>query len=152
MDRYDIEMKLQEGINVQLKTWRSPLSELYSSRSKGQPEFIRTLDTSFYSYGSDAEQAKFSKNKMSATVEQQKLAIEVMDLITYACKRHNGNQKKIMRGIIMLKIMNLDNSCYGYRQIANVLKGLNVKMSHMTVRKRYLTAIDDLIYFYKSQK
>lgn len=151
MNRETIELMLQEGIKVQMQTWRSPISELYSNRSKGQPLFERSLDPSFYSYDSDAERAKVTKNKMSATNEQQKLAIDVMDLITYACKRYNGNGKAIMRGIIMLRIMNLDTPSFGYGEIAKCLRGMNIKIGKTTIRRRYMTAIDDLIHFYKTK-
>lgn len=146
MDRETIEMTLHEGLRIQIMTWKSPMSELHSNRSKGQPEFIRNLDTSFYSYDSDAEQAKLRVNKIAATFEQQRLAIEVMDLITYACKRHNGKNKAIMRAIISLRCLNLGNPSFGFGEISKQLKNFGIKISRSTVRRRYNTALDDLYH------
>ena len=148
MDRETIEIRIQEGLRIQLMTWKSPLSELHSNRSKGQPEFIRNLDDNFYAYDND-EQEKSRLNKMSATFEQQRLAIEVMDLITYACKRHSGNKKAIVRAIISLRCTNLDNPSFGYGEISKCLKNMGIKLSRTTIKRRYDTAMDDLMHFYK---
>lgn len=150
MNRQDIEVMIQEGLRIQRLTWKDPMSVLYSNRAQGQPEFIRNLDTSFYSYDSDAEQQKFYNNKIAATTEQQKLAVDVMDLITYACKRHSGNDKMIMRAIISLYCSNLDNPGYGFRKISKLLKAKNIKISYMTVKRRYDTAMDDLVHFHNT--
>lgn len=143
MERYEIEEKIHDGVKIQIATWSNPKNKLLMRTS--HPDIIRTGDD-WLSYNSDSEQAKFKRMKMSATVEQQKLAIQVMDWLTFCCRRYVGTHKKVVKSIVMLRCLHMGDRSYGFRELAKQLSWMGVKISHTTVRTRYNKALDDLYY------
>ncbi len=143
MEKYEIEEKIHEGVKVQIATWSNPMNKLMLRTS--HPDIVRN-DTDWLSYNSDGEQSKFKRMKMSATVEQQRTAVQVMDWLTYCSRRHVGIQKKIVKSIVMLRCLHMGDRSYGYRELAKQLSWMGVKISHTTVKRRYDAAMDDLYY------
>lgn len=141
MDKFEIIEKIHDGIHVQMATWPSPMSKLMMRTS--HPDVVRN-EADWISYNSDAEQAKFKRMKMSATAEQQKLAEQVMDWMTYASRRAPIHQKKVIKAIVSLRCLRMNDSSYGFRELAKQLSWMGIKMSHMTVKRRFDLAIDDL--------
>lgn len=143
MERYEIEEMIHDGVKIQLATWSDPKNKLLLRTS--HPDIIRNGED-WLSYNSEGEQAKYKRIKMSATVEQQRLAIKVMDWLTFCCKRHPLARRKIIKAIVMLRCLKMNDRSYGLRELAKQLGWMGVKVSHTTVKKYYDAAIDDLYY------
>ncbi len=149
-----IEQVIQDGMIVQLATWPSPLTPLKNAeKSKGQPEFCRTLEKEWLYYNSEVAQAKVHYHKMAATIEQQRTALLAMDWLTLAARRYKpGRPKGAIRAIVGLRCLHRDDASYGWRKISKALRDMGVSMSHLTVMRRYDLAIEDLMYMLKHVK
>jgi hypothetical protein len=143
MEKYEIEEKIHEGVKIQIATWENPLNKLRMKTSNR--EIIRD-ESDWLSYNSEGEQAKYKRMKMHATIEQQRLAVQVMDWLSYCARRESLVRQKTVRSIVALRCLNMGDRSYGFRELAKQLSWMGVKISHMTVKRLYDRAMDDLYF------
>ncbi len=109
------------------------------------PEIVRILED-WLDYNTDGARSKLiTRTRYSAADED--LADEAIGWLHRAARRYRQSRRPVIHGIIMLRIVNLYNPSYGFRSINRDLRKKNVKISHMTVKRWYDLALEDIYHY-----
>ncbi len=145
MDRLELEERIYQATKV-ISTWSNPLAVLKCRSS--MPEIIRDEIEDWLAYNTEGSRDNLYV-KFTADSKQHQQAIEVLDWISYSVRRFKPIEKPIIKSIIMLYCMNMNNSHYGFGQLSKDLRRRGVKMGKETIRKRYNLAMTDLAFALK---
>lgn len=144
MDRLEIEEIVCNAAKV-IATWPNPMSVLRYRNS--MPDVVRS-ESDWLAYNTEGSRDNLFV-KFTPDSKQHQQAMDVLDWLSYCAKRYKPAAKPVIKAIVMLYCMNINNSHYGFRELSKELRGRGVKMGKDTVRRRYNQAMMDLEFALK---